>query len=91
MSASWHGLCTQCRSGWAPGDKKTFSKNCPGCQRKLAAGLRTGLEPAPIPLTKRAKRLTPEAFERDVVAKNRAMHAKRRAYYFSSVPGREMP
>ena len=48
MSGSSHrGLCRQCSSGLEPGKPKTFDPKCRGCKRKLAAGLRTGLEPRP--------------------------------------------
>jgi hypothetical protein len=46
-AVSSHGTCTQCSRGVAPGDVKTFSHDCKGCQRKLAQGLRTGNEPHP--------------------------------------------
>lgn len=38
------GKCSQCVRGCAPGDRKTFNPDCPGCQEKLRLGLRTGLE-----------------------------------------------
>jgi len=44
---AWGGRCGQCRNGVAPGDCKRFDPWCPGCQTKLKAGLRTGLEPMP--------------------------------------------
>jgi hypothetical protein len=43
-----HHLCFQCISGIVPGQVKTFDPTCEGCQKKLADGLRTGLEPRPV-------------------------------------------
>lgn len=37
-------VCSQCARGWVPGTEKTFDPCCPGCQKKLAIGLRTGDE-----------------------------------------------
>lgn len=39
--------CRQCRTGLTAGEQKTFAPWCQGCLDKLAAGLRTGNEPAP--------------------------------------------
>jgi hypothetical protein len=71
MSRTSEGLklhdCTQCRHGIAPGEAKTFDPGCRGCQRKLAAGLRTGNEPRPVknPMRvggPRVKRMGPESW-----------------------------
>jgi hypothetical protein len=43
------GLCTQCRTGLAPDEKKTYNGKCAGCYKKKEGGLRTGLEPAAEP------------------------------------------
>jgi hypothetical protein len=47
MTAAYVKRCGPCTKGIVPGDKLYFDPECPGCQEKLAAGKRTGLEPHP--------------------------------------------
>lgn len=58
--------CRQCRTGWVPGQVKTFDPDCPGCNQKKADGLRTGHEPLPVSqaLNRRPK-LDQAQFERN--------------------------
>lgn len=72
--------CRQCRTGYVPGEVKTFTSGCPGCQRKLAAGLRTGKEPLPVAYgTHGAPRLSEERFRAFVERGRREKIGRREA------------
>lgn len=56
------------RSGFEPGQQKTFEPSCPVCQQLLADGKRDGTEPRPKNVPGRVKlhgpRMTDETFAR---------------------------
>jgi len=53
--------CRSCSSGVVPGTRLTFDLKCPGCQKKKAAGKRTGLEPMSFKFGQKV-RLPPDQF-----------------------------
>lgn len=81
-------ICCQCTKGLSPGEVKTYSERCASCRKKKAAGLRTGLEPAPSknPAKRRIARKT---FMAQVAKENEARRNRRK--FWASTPRRGQP